>query len=537
MTLKAWRAKASYSGVGAASGILLFIVACLLSLWLFSGEGTLTEVWHDSYYWHVTYFSFKQALYSTLLSVLGALPLALALYRRRFWGRALLIRLFSITLVLPVLVGIFGVVTVLGNKGWLAQWLEHLDLNLPYSIYGLSGILVAHVFFNLPYVARLLLRTLEGIPTQQHQLSLSLGFTPWQKFKWVEWPRLKQQLPHVVGLVFMLCFTSFTTVMVLGGGPQATTIELAIYQAIKLEFDLQTGALLALWQLVLCGGLVYFIHLLSRPIASEASAHFLSRPNYRDSRWIQLGDGVIIIGALLLVAPPLISVIVSGLNSTLLSVVGSKLFWQVTINSMQIALLAATLALTMGYLILKTSCHWRVMGSKSRAAMVEVIGSIILVTPGLVLSTGIFLLLREVSDVYQMALFVVVVVNALMALPLILKNLAQPMLQSELSYRHLYLSLGIRGISKLWWVDICQLRNAFLHCFAVSFLLSLGDFSAIALFGSQDFMTLPLYLYHLMGDYQMDAAAVVALWLLLLSIFIMKLAEPHTESINDSVEY
>ncbi len=45
-----------------------------------------------------------------------------------------------------------------------------------------------------------------------------------------------------------------------------------------------------------------------------------------------------------------------------------------------------------------------------------------------------------------------------------------------------------------------------------------GDLSAIALFGSQEFKTLPLYLFQLLGSYQMDAAAVVALSLLILSL-------------------
>ncbi|CSC13821.1 thiamine transporter membrane protein [Vibrio cholerae] len=46
----------------------------------------------------------------------------------------------------------------------------------------------------------------------------------------------------------------------------------------------------------------------------------------------------------------------------------------------------------------------------------------------------------------------------------------------------------------------------------------MGDLSAIALFGSQDFRTLPLYLYQLLGSYQMDTAAVVALAMLIMSV-------------------
>lgn len=54
----------------------------------------------------------------------------------------------------------------------------------------------------------------------------------------------------------MLCFASFATVLALGGGPAATTVELAIYQALSYDYDLHRAALLALIQLFCCLGLV-----------------------------------------------------------------------------------------------------------------------------------------------------------------------------------------------------------------------------------------------------------------------------------------
>ena len=57
----------------------------------------------------------------------------------------------------------------------------------------------------------------------------------WQHFRIVEWPYLRRQLLPTAALrIFMLCFASFATVLALGGGPAATTIELAIYQALEL---------------------------------------------------------------------------------------------------------------------------------------------------------------------------------------------------------------------------------------------------------------------------------------------------------------
>ncbi len=103
-------------------------------------------VLQDTYLHHVIGFSFTQALLSALLSLLPAIPLSRALYRRRFPGRQGLLRLCAMTLVLPVLVAVFGLLTVYGRVGWLARLCVWLGVDYHFSPYGLQGILLAHVF-------------------------------------------------------------------------------------------------------------------------------------------------------------------------------------------------------------------------------------------------------------------------------------------------------------------------------------------------------------------------------------------------------
>ncbi|CAK8744010.1 hypothetical protein SODG_007138 [Sodalis praecaptivus] len=52
--------------------------------------------------------------------------------------------------------------------------------------YGLSGILLAHVFFNLPLATRLLLQAFESIPVEQRQLAAQLGMSAGPFFRLVE---------------------------------------------------------------------------------------------------------------------------------------------------------------------------------------------------------------------------------------------------------------------------------------------------------------------------------------------------------------
>ena len=387
-----------------------------------------------------------------------------------------------------------------------------------FPIYGLNGILLAHLFFNLPYASRLLLQSLEGIPQDQHKLCAHLGMSHWYKFRWVEWPRLRQQLPHVCGLVFMLCFTSFATVMALGGGPKSTTIELAVYQAIKFDFDLQAGAILALWQMLLCGLLSVTIQKLAKPVpamvGSSDDTAILIRDDWKARSWDVGWIGLTIV----LVVPPLFMVVVSGLNANALTLLRDTSFWVALAASLKVALLATCIALSAGVAILLSSRALRLNDKSSTADKIELIGTIILVTPGLVISTGLFLLLREVTDVFSLAFAIVVAVNALMALPYVIKTLSQPMLQLARQYQLLCASLGMQGWQRLRLVEWRALRKPVSHAFAISFMLSMGDLSAIALFGSQDFRTLPLFLYQLLGSYQMEAAAVVSLSLLLFNV-------------------
>lgn len=523
-------------GLWVAVFIAAFVISALAALLIESPSLNPLQVWQDPYYRHVTKFSFYQSFLSTLLSVGLAIPVAHALSRRDFIGKSLLLKLFATTLVLPVLVGVFGLLAIYGNSGLVADLLGFFDSKLPFSIYGLNGILLAHVFFNLPYATRLLLQSLESIPEEQHKLCAHLGMGQWQKFKWVEFPRLKQQLAHVSGLVFMLCFTSFATVMALGGGPKSTTIELAIYQAIKFDFDLQAGALLAIWQMLLCGVMALAIQRLAKPIAVNSVNQGSNRYLIKDTTFSRCWDWGWIGLAVLFVVPPIAMVLFSGLNEKAFTVLADGRFWSALWASLKVATVASVIALISGVAILWTSRRMRLNHNASGADKIELIGTIILVTPGLVVSTGIFLLLRSFTDAFSLAFVVVVAVNALMGLPYVIKTLSQPMLHTEQQYQYLCASLGLKGWQRLRVVEWRALKKPMAHAFAISFMFAIGDLSAIALFGSQEFRTLPLYLFQLLGSYQMEAAAVVSVTLLLLSVGCFTLIETLFKA-NKKVTY
>ena len=290
-------------GLAVAALTLGVALAAMLALLLNAPACGWGDFLQDSYLWHVVRFSFWQALLSALLSVVPAMFLARALYRRRFPGRGALLRLCAMTLILPVLVAVFGILSVYGHQGWLAQLFRALGLRWTFSPYGLQGILLAHLFFNMPMATRLLLQALEQIPAEQRQLAAQLGMRGATFFRFVEWPWMRRQLPAIAALIFMLCFASFATVLALGGGPQATTVELAIYQALNFDYDPGRAAMLALVQMACCLGLMLLSQRLGRAI-SPGTTQGSGWRNPEDRLHSRIADTLLIVLLLALMLPP-----------------------------------------------------------------------------------------------------------------------------------------------------------------------------------------------------------------------------------------
>lgn len=514
---------------GLFTATLLAGVALLAfgALWHQAPDTPWQMLWGDSYVWYVVRFTFWQALLSALLSTLPAIVLARALYRRHFPGRTWLLRLCAMTLVLPVLVAVFGILRVYGRQGWLAQGLSALGIDYTFSPYGLQGILLAHVFFNLPLATRLLLQALESLSTEQRQLAAQLGMNAWQTFRLIEWPWLRRQILPSAALIFMLCFASFATVLSLGGGPRATTIELAIYQALSFDYDPARAAGLALVQMVCCLGLV----LLSQRLGSwfaVGNTQQLRWRNPQDSLVGRLGDSVIIVAALLLLLPPLLAVVLDGLNPAMLTVLKQSALWQTLWTSLRIALGAGALCVILTLMLLWSSRELKLRQQRLAGQVMDISGLLILAMPGIVMATGFFLVLNNTVGRPTSPYGLVVITNALMAIPYALKVLENPMLDVAQRYNLLCQSLDIRGWHRLRLIELRVLQQPIAQAMAFACVLSVGDFGIIALFGNAQFRTLPFYLYQQIGAYRSADGAVTALVLMLLCFALFTVMETLT---------
>lgn len=499
-------------GTATFAAVFLFMALAVFALLSFDAGPSVTGI-IDAYTLRILRFTLYQATLSTLLSIVLGLPVALTLARRReFPGRIWIIRLMAVPMGLPVIVGAFGIITIWGRQGVLNSALVFAGADEPFSIYGLSGILIAHVFFNLPLSVRLMLAGLERIPGEYWRMAASLGMGSVSVFRFIEWPVVSRLVPGIAGLVFMLCATSFTLVLLLGGGPAATTLEVAIYQALRFDFDPQRAIALSVLQIVLTAILLALLAFLPSP---EAEISPLGRSIHRfdgKSTAVLLWDGAAIVFAVFMVGLPLIAIAVSGLQADLPRLLVAPIFLRAAATSLAIAMLSAILVVFCCMAIIGAR---QAIGSRRKvawplhllSALLGAGSSLVLLVPPVVLGSGWFLLLRVFGDVSFYAPVLVALINMLMALPLAMRVMEPAFTSHFLRTGRLSASLGLQGFSRLRFADLPVLRRPMLMALSFAMALSLGDLGAVALFGSENFITLPWLVYSNMGSYRTNDAA------------------------------
>lgn len=516
--------KIAWPGYLVFCAIIILSIAVIWALVSYADIGianfysSVSDIIADDYIRHITYFSFLQASLSTLFAIILAIPVARFLYRRQFWGKQLLLRIFVLAFIMPTMVSVFGIIAVHGRQGYMSDFLTLFGFSRSSYLYGLNGILLAHIFINMPFSARIFLSELENIPNEYWRLSKQLGFSEWQIFKQIEWPIMRLSLPSLASLLFILHFTSFATVLTLGGGPAATTLEVAIFQSLKFDFDLTKGATLALLQLSLCLIFTVFLHRFSNQINILNSIGKGSVRPKPTSKFSYLSDVLVIMLLIIALIMPLSSVFINALTQLDFTIFAKPIFLKALNNSLILALCAASLACLLSLTLLFSKRRLKAFGFINFGYhSFSSIGNVILIVPSLVFGMGLFLLLRQHIDIFKYGLVVILIINALMALPYMLKTLAPAVESMSHLHEKLTTSLGIKGINRFRHIDWPTLRRPIGRAFALGVTISFGDFGVIALFGNEQTITLPMLLYETIGAYRTADGAIIACVLVLVA--------------------
>ena len=480
----------------------------------FSQHGADLALLEDSYFHSILLFSIKQALLSALLSTVLAWPIARAIYYYpNIFLKQTFLSLSLLCFVLPTLVLITGFVSLLGLSGFITPFLGE-----DWSLYGLQGILLAHVYMNLPFAVRAMHLQLQSIPDSSWILARQLKFNRWQRFRLIELPSLSANASLIFGFITILCFNSFAVVLALGGGPQSTTLEVAIYQALKYDFNIPEALTLAWSQFAIAG--VFFLLLYrssSVPWLSKDSTEKIWIPNIgKATKGIYL---LIYTGTFVFMLMPLLALLpgVLAANYSIDLIVDVMEALGLTLV---LGVLSAVLAMLIAYCIMlpiRSAVQRRQLRLQNT---LQWLANHTLIAPAMVLSVGLYILFLPLIDLDQLGIIFVLILNTLLVLPFAIQQIRARVLQYDSDYALLYQSLKL-NLQQRIAIEWAYIRPVMLSTFALVLLIAMGDVAIFSIFGNDQLKTLPWLIYQYAGSYRIHEASFASAILLLVYFIIL----------------
>jgi thiamine transport system permease protein len=465
--------------------------------------GTVTQVLGRPDILHVLWFTLWQALASTGLTLLVALPGAYVFARFSFPGKQVLRAVVTVPFVLPTVVAGTAFLALLGQGGLLDDlWGVRLDTTV-------WAILLAHVFFNYAVVIRTVGGLWAQLDPRQEEAARVLGAGRFGAWLRVTLPALVPAVAAAALMVFLFTFTSFGVIQILGG-PGFSTLEVEIYRQTADLFQLPTAAVLTLVQFVAVG-LVLAVHAWTvrrresalRMVDPATTAH---RPRGA-GQWALLG-GVLATVLLLLLLP--LGVLVERSFATpgghgftyyeaLTRLDASCTFLVPPIdavwNSLRYAVVAAAIAVLVGGLAAAalTRRAGRILRGFDALLMLPLGVSAVTVGFGFLISLD-----HPPLDL-RSSWILVPLAQALVGVPFVVRTMLPVLRAVDTRLREAAAVLGASPLRAWREVDLPLVRRALLVAAGFAFAVSLGEFGATTFIARPDNPTLPVAVARLLS--------------------------------------
>ncbi|MFJ6068694.1 ABC transporter permease [Streptomyces tendae] len=462
--------------------------------------GRIGDVLAQSDVRHVLWFTTWQALASTALTLLVALPGAYVFARFDFPGKQVLRAVVTVPFVLPTVVVGTAFLALVGRGGLLDElWGLRLDTTV-------WAILLAHVFFNYAVVVRTVGGLWAQLDPRQEEAARMLGASRLRAWRQVTLPALAPAVAAAALMVFLFTFTSFGVVQILGG-PTFSTLEVEIYRQTSQVFDLSTAAVLTLIQFAAVVAVLavhaWTVRRRESALRLVDAATTARRPRGA-GQWALLA-GVLGVIVVLLVLPLAVLVQRSlgasgfGYYRALTREDGGAFLVppiEAIGNSLQYAVAATAIAVVIGALA-ATALTRRDAGRFVRGfdALLMLPLGVSAVTVGF----GFLIALDEPPLDLRSSWILVPLAQALVGVPFVVRTMLPVLRAVDGRLREAAAVLGASPWRVWREVDLPMVRRALLVAAGFAFAVSLGEFGATVFIARPDNPTLPVAVARLLG--------------------------------------
>lgn len=459
--------------------------------------GVVGDVVADPVLRNIAWFTLWQAIVSTLLTVVIAMPAAWVFARFEFTGKRVLKAVTLIPFVLPTLVVATAFLALIGPHG-----VTGIDMTGTVWI-----ILIAHVFYNYAIVVRGVGAYWERIDPAIEQAALTLGASPAKVFRTITLPLLRPAIASTSALVFLFSFTSFGVVLLLGDLTR-TTIEVEIWRQATAFLRLDIASTLAVLQLIGVGTvLVLYGHYQRR--TAITFRHDVARPPRPTTRRDKVLVGGIVTSMITIIGVPIIVLVWQSLVEpsgrlglgnyvSLADLPAQSAAFadpvEAILNSLRFATLAALIALIIGVVASAALTY----SGRRVAGFFDVFVMLPLGTSAVTIGFGFLIALDRPIDL-RASLILIPIAHALVAIPFVVRTTTPTLGSIQHQLREAAATLGASPWRAWWSVEFRLVGRAILVGGAFAFAISMGEFGATAFIARPNAPTMPIAIFKLLG--------------------------------------
>jgi molybdate transport system permease protein len=216
--------------------VLTFLAVPLVALFTQVPLGDVPSLLRDPVVRETLKVTARTNLVANALILGFGTPAAYFLATRRFRGRALVITLVELPLVLPPAVAGIGLLAAFGAGGLLGDELASAGIVLPFTEW---AVVLAVTFVASPFYVRQAIASFEGVDSTLTDAARTLGAGPSRTFARVALPLAAGGLAAGWVLAFARGIGEFGATIVFAGNVrgETQTLTLAIYEQLEANFD------------------------------------------------------------------------------------------------------------------------------------------------------------------------------------------------------------------------------------------------------------------------------------------------------------
>jgi putative spermidine/putrescine transport system permease protein len=209
----------------------------------------------------------------TIVSVILVLIISYALAAYMRFNNGTMVKwirnMYMIPIFIPSVIATYGLIQLLGNHGWVSRILLLVNGGeMPRIIFDMKGIIIANLWFNIPFTTMLLGSALSAVPNSVIESAKDVGARRLQIFVRFILPLTYKTLLVAVTFVFMGVIGSFTAPFLIGpNAPQMLGVSME--QVFGVFQEKQLAAAIAFFTFLLCSVMGYFY---IRSMITEESA-------------------------------------------------------------------------------------------------------------------------------------------------------------------------------------------------------------------------------------------------------------------------